>query len=102
MSTWRDIRRLALERDNCKCRICGKENSGQVHHIIPRSKGGTEELTNLVTLCGRCHMLLSPVPDPVISKVWKIPFDRVNIERAKIWEAAERSGIAYCSEDNIS
>ena len=25
------------------------------HHILPRSKGGTAEITNLVMLCRRCH-----------------------------------------------
>lgn len=84
MSVWRNIRRLVLERDDCSCRICGKENSGQVHHIIPKRSGGTDQLSNLVTLCGRCHMLLSPIPDHVIVKVWEIPPDKVSVERAKI------------------
>ena len=83
MSNWQNIRSLVLERDNFRCKICGKDNSAQVHHIVPRRKGGTEQLSNLVTLCGRCHMLLSPVPDYVISKVWGIPPDEVNTERAK-------------------
>lgn len=26
-----------------------------VHHIIPRSEGGKENKTNLITLCTRCH-----------------------------------------------
>jgi len=90
MSSWKNIRSIVLKRDNYKCVLCGKENSGQVHHIIPRSKGGTEELSNLITLCGRCHMLLSPVPDWVISRVWKIPLDRVNLEREKVSEMIKR------------
>jgi hypothetical protein len=84
MSSWKNIRSIVLKRDNYRCVLFGKENSGQVHHIIPRSKGGTEELSNLITLCGRCHMLLSPVPDWVISKVWEIPLERANLERLKV------------------
>ncbi|MBF2009730.1 MAG: HNH endonuclease [Chlorogloeopsis fritschii C42_A2020_084] len=30
---------------------------------MPKSKGGTNDLSNLITLCGRCHMLISPVPE---------------------------------------
>jgi len=90
MSGWRDIRPLVLERDEYRCRLCGKKPSAQIHHIIPRRKGGVEELSNLITLCGRCHMLLSPVPDRVLSKVWKIPPDEVKIERVKIEAAMEK------------
>ena len=90
MSTWRDIRRLVLKRDNRKCRICGKEGSGQIHHIIPKSKGGTDKFSNLITLCGRCHMLLSPMPDWIISKEWKIPLDEIDLERAKVKKALEK------------
>lgn len=90
MPYWSDIRRLVLKRDNRRCRICGKRNSTQVHHIVPRRKGGTEKLSNLATLCGRCHMLLSPVPDHVISKVWRILPDEVNTERAKVKEIEQK------------
>jgi hypothetical protein len=35
-------------------------------------------------------MLLSPVPDWVLSKVWKIPPDEVKLERVKIESAMEK------------
>ncbi|MDJ0796020.1 MAG: HNH endonuclease [Calothrix sp. MO_167.B12] len=73
METWREIRQEVLERDNRQCQVCGKEHSAQVHHIIPRSQGGTNELSNLIVLCGRCHMLISPVPPWLITKLWQIP-----------------------------
>jgi hypothetical protein len=83
MSEWLSIRKVVLKRDQLKCKLCGKSPSSQVHHINPRKNGGTNNLNNLITLCGKCHMLLSPVPDYVISKVWKIPLDKVNSERIK-------------------
>ena len=50
------IRTAVLKRDNYKCVNCnmtGKEL--HVHHIVPRSEGGTNDLFNLVTLCDDCH-----------------------------------------------
>ncbi|NTV45830.1 MAG: HNH endonuclease [Chlorobiales bacterium] len=50
-----------LARDNWKCRSCGrsaKENgiTLEVDHIIPRSKGGTNDISNLQTLCKKCNI----------------------------------------------
>ena len=49
-------------RDGSACRACRRASRGQVHHILPRALGGSDTPANLVTLCGRCHMLVSPVP----------------------------------------
>ena len=76
--TWREIRQEVLRRDNRICQVCGKERSGQVHHIIPRSQGGTNELSNLITLCGKCHMVISPVPEWLITKLWQIPPEEIS------------------------
>ena len=45
---------------NGKCQSCGNINYNilQVHHIIPRSKGGTNDLNNLQLLCPNCHMTI--------------------------------------------
>jgi len=40
MSRWRDIRLAVLERDERRCKLCGKESSAQVHHIVLRRRGG--------------------------------------------------------------
>ena len=84
MKSWREMRREALQRDNRRCQVCGKEYSGQVHHVTPRSQGGTDDLSNLMTLCGKCHMLVSPVPDWLITKLWKIPPEGVSTARQDI------------------
>jgi hypothetical protein len=77
MTNWRDIRTEVLQRDGRICQVCGKEHSGQVHHVIPRSQGGTNDLSNLITLCGRCHMVISPVPQWLITKLWNIPPEEI-------------------------
>jgi hypothetical protein len=53
------LRLQILIRDNYKCSICGRpkdEVSLEVDHIIPISKGGTDELNNLAALCKNCNL----------------------------------------------
>lgn len=45
-----------LNRDSYTCQICGAKNTRlEVHHIVYRSKGGTNDEDNLITLCESCH-----------------------------------------------
>jgi ribosomal protein S27AE len=87
---WKEIRSEILRRDNKCCQVCGKPHSGQVHHVIPRSQGGSNNFDNLMTLCGKCHMLVSPVPDWLLTKVWKIPPSDISAERKKIQDAIDQ------------
>lgn len=54
-----NIREAVFVRDNYTCRCCGKGiRDGRilkVHHNIHRSKGGTDGVDNLVTVCSKCH-----------------------------------------------
>lgn len=39
-----------------KCRACGKENIvPEIHHIVSKNSGGSNEEGNLVNLCFECH-----------------------------------------------
>lgn len=51
----KEIREQIIERDHHVCRYCGSRERLQVHHIKYRSKGGSEEADNLITLCEWCH-----------------------------------------------
>lgn len=45
-----------LYRDGYKCQNCGKTKCKlEVHHIVFKSKGGSDEPENLITLCHDCH-----------------------------------------------
>ena len=49
-------REAVLHRDNYTCQCCGKKNCRlEVHHIVFRSNGGTDDERNLITLCEDCH-----------------------------------------------
>lgn len=57
---WDEIRQKVLTRDSYKCGNCEQANDLHVHHIIPLSRGGSNRITNLITLCKKCHSLLHP------------------------------------------
>jgi hypothetical protein len=47
-----------LTRDNYTCQHCGgksKDKRLEVHHLVFRSHNGSDEETNLLTLCKTCH-----------------------------------------------
>lgn len=75
---WNRMKSAVLRRDRYRCQECGAEfgkrrrkifdpslrrgrggyrwESLEVHHIIPRSKGGSDHPGNLMTLCPSCHL----------------------------------------------
>lgn len=49
---------MVLNRDNYICQCCRgkhKDSKLEVHHIVFRSQGGSDEESNLITLCHTCH-----------------------------------------------
>lgn len=52
------VRYEVLSAANGKCALCGKgkdEEPLEVDHIVPRSKGGTNDISNLQALCRTCN-----------------------------------------------
>ncbi len=53
---WASRREAILNRDGYTCQICGKQHTRlEVHHIVFRGRGGTDDENNLITLCEDCH-----------------------------------------------
>ena len=52
-------KRAVLARDRHRCRApgCHSIRFLEVHHIVSRAKGGTNDPQNLLTLCAACHRL---------------------------------------------
>ena len=48
------VRLEVLQRDYKTCHYCGQE-ANTVDHLIPISKGGTDEATNMVACCSTCN-----------------------------------------------
>ncbi len=62
------IRPRIAERDNYRCRLCDSP-AQDVHHIIFRSQGGTNEESNLICLCRRCHERAHGVESKAIREI---------------------------------
>jgi hypothetical protein len=97
---WDRVRELVTDRDKRRCQACRKllpKRALSVHHILPRSLGGTEDLDNLITLCFSCHdaieeldlrsayEIIGYMVDPEKSRL------RIQQERREEHEAAQRS-----------
>jgi len=54
--TWKKLHDEVLARDHGLCRYCGSLGN-QADHVIPRKRGGPDELSNLVCCCVRCNKL---------------------------------------------
>ena len=56
------LRHEVFKRDGYKCVECGAKNNDTTLHIdhkTPIAQGGTDELDNLQTLCGKCNLAKS-------------------------------------------
>jgi|GEM_PF-2258013 len=57
ISGWEALRIIVFERDNRTCVYCGSQSTPlHCDHIHPKSKGGSDDLENLVTACQFCNI----------------------------------------------
>lgn len=60
MFGYADKKAYLLERENYYCIYCGihaSQTKMEIEHVIPRSKGGTNSLNNLVLSCETCNQV---------------------------------------------
>jgi len=48
--------RAVFDRDKGRCRMCGRNENLHIDHIIPRARGGSDDLENLWLLCRECNL----------------------------------------------
>ncbi len=60
-SDWNTRRKSVYRRDNYTCKNCGRRGGSygsielHAHHVVPKHKGGTDNIDNLQTVCKECH-----------------------------------------------
>ena len=48
-------RKAIYARDGYRCALCDSTQRLQIHHCIPRGRGGSHHEHNLICLCSACH-----------------------------------------------
>lgn len=56
---WETLRQAVMERDSYLCQPCSADGritaATAVDHIVPKSQGGSDDMTNLQAICTACH-----------------------------------------------
>jgi 5-methylcytosine-specific restriction endonuclease McrA len=63
----KEVRKYIFQRDRYTCKSCGKtdlETQLSIDHIIPLASGGSNDMSNLHTLCISCNRQKSDQNDP--------------------------------------
>jgi ATP-dependent DNA helicase RecQ len=101
LSQWQAIRQLVLQRDDFCCVSCGEQlrsAEADIHHLLPRSMGGTDELSNLITLCDGCHAAHHPTLQGGLARRvlerWAIRFAKWLDQEGVVVERTETLGPA--------
>ena len=73
LSSWHRLRKRIFTRDKYICKACGEsvhdrgrkdELTAHCDHIKPVADGGTNEESNLQTLCASCHSVKTSQDNP--------------------------------------
>ncbi len=63
-----------------KCRFCLSTENLTIDHVIPKSKGGTDDIKNLQCLCKRCNTMKSSFTNGQLRSIWRWG-EHINQER---------------------
>lgn len=56
VSKWESIRSRVFARDGYACTYCGSAENLHCDHIVPKSRGGADDESNLTTACAHCNL----------------------------------------------
>lgn len=97
-----EIREYLLEKWQRKCAYCGKENVPfEIEHIIPKSRGGSNRVSNLTLACHECNdkkdnQTAVEFGYPDIQAQAKQPLkdaSAVNVTRWAVWRMLTATGL---------
>lgn len=97
-------RNRIYKRDNYQCVYCGSRKDLTLDHVIPKSRGGTNDWMNLVTSCSKCNVKKSDkTPEEAKMKMIHKPYAPTLINEnkmiEKIWDDYQKS--FYIFEKNV-
>lgn len=68
----KDLKSYIFKRDHFTCQVCKQQKPVaqlHCHHVIYRSKGGTNQPENLLTVCTSCHTPANHLPGGALHKL---------------------------------
>lgn len=69
-------RQRVFKRDEYQCVYCGSQKELTIDHVQPRSRGGRNTWTNLVTCCSKCnHKKGNKTPEEANMKLRRKPYE---------------------------
>lgn len=89
-------RNRIFKRDNHQCVYCGSRKDLTLDHVIPKSRGGANDWTNLVTSCSKCNVKKADkTPEEARMKMSHKPFEPTLISENKtvlsLWKDFQNS-----------
>lgn len=60
-----------------ECAICGNPENLEIHHVVPRAEGGTNDIANLLPLCHECHCAIHKMKKINGKKTYEERFENV-------------------------
>ena len=96
--TLRANRNRIYKRDGYQCVYCGSHRNLTLDHVVPKSRGGKNEWTNLVTSCQKCNLKKADrTPEEARMNLRQKPFAPTlvneNVTIGKVWEDFQKSFI---------
>lgn len=96
--TLRANRNRIYKRDGYECVYCGSHRNLTLDHVIPKSRGGKNDWTNLVTSCFKCNLKKADkTPEEVKMKMKHKPFAPTlvgeNVTIQKVWSEFQQTFI---------
>jgi 5-methylcytosine-specific restriction protein A len=114
---WKNTRKLVWDRDGGTCQVCKRKieyENYECGHVIDRARGGSDDSSNLVLMCGACnvhkplHSTVEEYKEWVSSGFWESEalqhlrdtgFSEENVQRVKsIFELERKDGIMYITK----
>jgi len=80
-------RRAVYKREDYACALCERPGVIHIHHVRPRSMGGTNEIHNLIALCPVCHA----IAHGEYTLYNQFPFDAETARDAVEWYLAQQA-----------
>ena len=109
--SFQSTRKVALERANHECAFCGvtneqhEQDTGKgldVHHVLPRSAGGSDKPSNLLAVCRKCHKTLEHSQGAAMKEIAQKDENETEIKEKFERVASDRDALLDDYDDLIS